>query len=276
MNGPLLTWPAAPSGSPSPQVTVFTITYNQREKVVRLVGDLAVQTYPATQFEFVVLDDGGTDGTTKAVQKAASAVPYPVIVLRSQHEADYLNAKRWNQCIAAASAATTVLIQVDDVRLRPDFIAQHVKWHHGPELTVVAGAKFEGEVLTWDLDACRRARLAGTDGGARAFTAWTAVWGASLSYPRALVDAVWEDPYDRPFDERMVGWGFHEVEFGCRAAREGARLVYDPAAGAFHQHHAPRHERGRGIDHARAVAATSTRNARYVRDKHRLAALPRW
>jgi hypothetical protein len=50
----------------------------------------------------------------------------------------------------------------------------------------VTGAKFEGDRETWDPASCRRARLAGADGSARELTAWTAVWGASLSYPRAL------------------------------------------------------------------------------------------
>jgi glycosyltransferase involved in cell wall biosynthesis len=261
---------------PQPHVTVFTITYNQRDKALRLIDDLAAQTYPATRFELVVLDDGGADHTTEAVQQAAAEVGYQITALRLQHEADYMSARRWNQCIAAASAESTVFIQVDDVRVRPDFLTQHVKWHMGPEWIVVTGAKFEGETLTWDVATCRRTHLAGPDGGARTFTAWTAVWGASLSYPRALVDAIWKEPHDRPFDERMVGWGFHEVEFACRAARAGAVLVYDRAAGVFHQNHSLRNDVGRGIDHARAIQAAVDRNARYVRDKHRLADLPRW
>ena len=69
----------------------------------------------------------------------------------------------------------------------------------------MTGAKFEGDRETWDPASCRRARLAGADGSARELTAWTAVWGASLSYPRALVAALWREPFERPFDERMTG-----------------------------------------------------------------------
>ena len=107
-------------------------------------------------------------------------------------------------------------------------------------------------------------------------TAWTAVWGASLSYPRALVAALWREPFERPFDERMTGWGFHEIEFAYRAVRAGARVVYDPAAGVFHQHHTPRNDRGRGIGHGRHKALDGARNEEYVLSKHGLTALPRW
>ena len=183
--------------------------------------------------------------------------------------------QRWNECIAAA-APSEVLIQVDDVRVRPSFVERHVGWHESSGLTLVTGAKFEGENEMWDLATCRRAHLAGVDGSARETTAWTAVWGASMSYPRTLVQAVWREPFDRPFDERMTGWGFHEVEFAYRAVQAGARVIYDPGVGVFHQNHSSRNDLGRGLDHDRQQALGAERNRAYVRSKHRLPALPRW
>jgi hypothetical protein len=40
------------------------MTFNQRAKVLRLACDLARRRYPADRLELVVLDDGGTDGTS--------------------------------------------------------------------------------------------------------------------------------------------------------------------------------------------------------------------
>jgi len=105
---------------------------------------------------------------------------------------------------------------------------------------------------------------------------WTAVWGASLSYPRALVERLRAEPHELPYDELMTGWGFHEVEFAYRAVRAGATLVYDPAVGVFHRRHGMIADRGRRIDHARSRDRDGHRNAEYVRTKHRLEALPRW
>jgi GT2 family glycosyltransferase len=257
-------------------VTVYTMTYNQRQKVLRLAEDLAAQDYPAGHLELVALDDGSTDGTSDALEDVQRALPYTLKVLRRAHQGDYLSALRWNECVATASAGSTVLIQVDDVRVRPDFVARHVTWHAGPDLVLVTGAKFEGDAETWDLNSCRRAHLAGSDGRSARTEHWTAVWGSSLSYSRRLLDILTVGEFDRPFDTRMSGWGFQEVEFAFRAAQAGARLVYDPAVGVFHQNHTPVHDQGRGIDHAVEKARGEQRNQSYVLAKHGLARMPRW
>lgn len=264
-----------PTTSDSQLVTVFTITYRQRDKVLQLIEDLARQDYPADRFEVVVLVDDGKDGTFNAVQSASASAPYTLKSLLREHEADYMNAKRWNECIAAADPSSEVFIQVDDVRVRPDFLRQHLKWHQLAD-TIVTGAKFEGDEPTWDLAACRRSHLAGPEGEARPVSAWTAAWGASLSYPRALVEAVTATPSDLPFDERMTGWGLHEVEMVYRMTVAGGTLVYDPAAGVFHQNHTAISEAARGIDRARAVEEGYQRNEKYVCAKHSLDSLPRW
>jgi glycosyltransferase involved in cell wall biosynthesis len=256
-------------------VTIFAITYRQRDKVLQLMRDLARQEYSPTLFELVVLDDGGDDGTFDAARAESAGMPYAVTLLLRHHEADYMSAKRWNECIAAADPSSKVLVQVDDVRVRQDFLQQHLKWHSQAH-TVVTGAKFEGDEETWDLAACRRAHLAGPGGEARSISAWTAAWAASLSYPRALVDAVTHEPFDLPYDERMVGWGLHEVELAYRMVVAGADLVYDPAAGVFHQNHTAASEEARAIDRAHAIGQGYRRNEQYVCTKHDLRSLPRW
>jgi glycosyltransferase involved in cell wall biosynthesis len=259
-----------------PEVAVFTITFNQRHKVLALIGDLTRQTVPPNRFELVVLDDGSSDGTAEAVRKAAITVPYRLTLIAETHEADYLSARRWNQCVAAAAPHSQVFVQVDDVRVRPDFVARHADWHAGPGLRVVTGSKFEGSAETWALESCRRAHLSGSDGTATEGVPWTAAFGASLSYPREIVDKVSTHPLECPFDERMTGWGFHEVEFSYRAGQAGAVLVYDPAVGVFHQDHGPVTDAGRGIDHVEQKARGAAKNEQYLKDKHGLAELPRW
>ncbi|MFI7026806.1 glycosyltransferase family 2 protein [Micromonospora sp. NPDC049900] len=258
----------------SPQVTLFTMTYNQRDKVLALLRDLADQTYPASRLTVVVLDDGGTDGTGDVLREIAPDLPYRLLPLRREHEAHYLTAQRWNECIAAGDPDTQIWIQVDDVRVRPDFVERHVAWHTGSRLRLVTGAKFEGDEETWSLSSCRRARLAAPDGVARTGVPWTAAWAASFSYPATLVEMLSTSDIQRPFDAGMTGYGLHEVEFGARAQLCGAEIVYDPAVGVFHQNHNDRNDHGRGIDHAAQVAARWQNNARYLCRKHGITALP--
>ena len=259
-----------------PRVTAYTISYDQRARVLALLEDLARQTYPPELMEVIVLDDGSSDGTADRIAADAAALPWRLRLLRREHEADYLSARRWNECIAAADPVSAVLVQLDDVRARPDLIERHARWHADSALRMVTGAKFDADVERWDLASCARGHLAASDGGARVVEPWTAVWGASLSFSRTLVERLRREPHDRPYDERMVGWGFHEVEFAYRAAREGATIVYDPAVGVFHRRHGPIADRGRRINHARRREVDGARNERYVLAKHQLAALPRW
>jgi glycosyltransferase involved in cell wall biosynthesis len=258
-----------------PFVTVYTITYNQREAVGRTVSDLLAQEYPRERYEVVVLDDGSGDGTAAALAQLAATAPVPVKVIACAHEADYQSARRWNQCIAAASSQAEVFVQVDDVCVRPDFLRRHTAWHAGPGPVMVTGAKFEGDEETWELASCRRGGLS-PGGTAAEGVPFTAMWGASLGFSRAAMEAVMRPPHERPYDERMEGWGFHEVELALRMERAGAKLVYDPAVGVFHRNHQPRAEAGRGLKRDELVERGGRKNEEYLLRKHGLARLPRW
>lgn len=258
------------------KVTVYTITYNQCEVVERTIRGLFDQDYPRDRYEIVVLNDGSDDGTQAALEDLARRSPVPLLALSYEHEADYLSARRWNQCIAAASAQTGVFIQIDDVLVRPDFIRQHVKWHEQGDDYLVTGSKFEGEAETWELSSCQRARLAGAGGAAAEVEFFTAVWGASLSFTRALMEKIYRPPHELPYDERMRGWGFHEVEFALRMKRAGARIIYDPAAGVFHKDHTAESEARRGLMREKLLKQGIENNEHYLLSKHGLTELPRW
>jgi glycosyltransferase involved in cell wall biosynthesis len=258
------------------KVSVYTITYNQCEIVKRTILGLLAQDYPPEQYEIVVLDDGSDDDTLETLNHLADQSPVQMVAISKLHEADYLSAKRWNQCIAGCSDQTQVFIQIDDVCVRPDFIRQHTKWHAQGEQFLVTGSKFEGPTETWDLSSCRRGRLAGVEGRAAEVEVFTAVWGASLSFSRALMEKVYRPPYELPYDERMTGWGFHEVELACRLQRAGARTIYDPAAGVYHQDHTTETETRRGLNREKLVRDGIENNEQYLLRKHGLSILPRW
>jgi len=260
----------------APRVSVITMSYNQRDKLLSLAEDIGRQDYALNLVELVAIDDGSSDSTTDALRSLGDRLPYCVRALRRERVGDYLSALRWNDAIAHADPETQVFVQVDDVRVRPDFIRRHVAWHGDTQLRLVTGAKFEADEMTWELFSCRRARLAGRGATAAIVQAWTACWGASMSYSRRLVELVSVSEHDRPYDERMTGGGHQEVEFAYRCHLAGAQLIYDPAVGVFHQRHGPVNDAGRGLDHARAKAQSDMRNSAYVLQKHGLDALPRW
>jgi len=258
-----------------PFVTIYSITYNQKDIIHRMIMDVNRLDYPRDKLEIIILDDGSTDGSLSLLEGLAQCNPIAMKVLSVNHEDDYLSAKRWNQCISASSPQTEVFIQIDDVRLRSDFIHQHVKWHTGLGEYLITGAKFEGDDETWDLNACRRSVLAGLNGSASECN-FLAIWGASLSFTRKIVDRVWKEPYDKPYDERMRGWGFQETEFAYRVQSTGTKLIYDPAAGVFHKNHSKETEIHRGLEREMLVQKGMEQNERYLCVKHNLRELPWW
>jgi glycosyltransferase involved in cell wall biosynthesis len=257
-------------------VSIYTITFNQRERLAQTLDALFRQDYPKNLYQIIVLDDGSTDGTGDLLENLAANSPVELIRLACAREGDYLSAKRWNQCLGACSAQSEALIQIDDVVTRPDFIRQHVKWHVKTGDFLVTGSKFEGDEETWDLSSCVRNSLAGPGGVAAPVASFTAVWGASLSFSRRMLERVYSPPHDIPYDERMRGWGFHEVELAFRLQSAGARIIYDPAAGVFHRNHNAESEGRRGLDRESLVRDGTHQNSVYLLEKHRLAEMPRW
>lgn len=259
-----------------PFVTVYTITYNQRDILHQVLSRLFQQNYPADRWQIIVLDDGSIDGTQDLLAKLQVQSPVPFKMICEIHTADYLSAKRWNQCIAYGFQNTDVFIQIDDVLTQPDLIRQHIKWHLQSQDFLVTGAKFEGKEENWLLSTCLRANLANQDGGAAEIPFYTAVWGASLSFTKSLMRKVYHPPYECPFDERMIGWGHHEVELALRMRNAGCQIIYDPAAGVFHRDHTSESEQTRGINRSDLVKQGDIQNTDYILSKHHLSQLERW
>lgn len=260
----------------SPTVTLFFITFNQRDIAAQTLLDVVAQDYAAACLHIVVLDDGSSDGSFDALTEVAAAVGGRCEIIRGQHGAHYRSAALWNSCIAAAPSHTEIFVQVDDVRLRSDFVRRHVDWHRiGPDF-IVTGAKFEGPEETWDLSTCRRHSLASLGGHAAYDVPPTAIWGASLSYRRRLLERACDQPCERPYDELMTGYGHIEVELALRLVKAGGRTVYDPSVGVFHRDHDTANEFQRGLDRDSLKRAGLERNAAYICSKHGLTELPRW
>ena len=60
-----------------PLVTVFTSTYNRRHTLERVYTSLCSQT--VKNFEWVVIDDGSSDGTEVLIENLKSVAPFNIV-----------------------------------------------------------------------------------------------------------------------------------------------------------------------------------------------------
>jgi glycosyltransferase involved in cell wall biosynthesis len=88
-------------------VTVVTPTYNRAHLLPRLFESLRAQTF--TDFDWIVVDDGSTDGTAGLVRSWEA--PFPIDYIHQENAGTKV---AWNRGVASASGELLAVIGSDD------------------------------------------------------------------------------------------------------------------------------------------------------------------
>ncbi len=210
-----------------PRISVVTPTHNRRESVVRLLDRLRDGTFPAAQFEVVVVADGCVDDTLAVLR--ASAYPFALQVLEQSPGRGAATAR--NRGAAAASGEIMIFID-DDIEPLPTLLEAHAAAHAAAgEPLVVIGAPIPVRtpdsdlqhiaVWGWWEQQFEQMRLPG-----HRFT-YDQVFSGILSMPAALFTGV------GGFEVALNSCR-DDSELGLRLIRAGARITYSRAAGGYH------------------------------------------
>lgn len=231
-----LTPPALGAWAPSLRVSVVIPAYGDQEKLDLTLAGLAVQTYPATLTEVIVVDNGSSPPLRLPELRPENT---SLIVCPVPGRAHARN--------AGLSAATGDVIHWldSDVVLDRGSVEAHMRWHHeapylvvtgylrftpaalpAPEVVAAAGdlAKlFEpAEPHAWLVDLIER-----TDGlTANPHRAFSLHVGGATSVNAALLAA------SGPMDTDLILG--QDTEMGYRLAQAGAVFVPEPLSRAFH------------------------------------------
>lgn len=74
-----------PSDALPPQVTILTPTWNRRQLLPRLFQSLVAQQAPPGSFEWLVVDDGSTDGSAEWLETLIAEAGFPIRVIRQEN-----------------------------------------------------------------------------------------------------------------------------------------------------------------------------------------------
>lgn len=201
------------------EASIIIPTYNRAEKLHSCLQALARQTYPASDFEAIVIVDGSTDDTLEML--AALQMPFTLRVLR---QANCGQPRALNRGAVEARGRICIFLD-DDIVVVPDFLHEHLCCHRGKNqrvgigqitLTVPADADpfARGFAASW------RDHYAGLNQGRQ--PDWDDCYGGNMSVSRALFLSVGGNVTDlkRGYD----------VELAYRLKQYGGSFMYLPDA----------------------------------------------
>jgi len=115
-------------GAQKPYITVLTPTFNRAGLLPRVYQSLLAQTQK--EFEWLIVDDGSTDGTKDLVREWAKHSPFPVRYLWQENSGKHVAV---NRGVALAQGDLVLILDSDDW-LVPNAIERvHYWWNSIPE-----------------------------------------------------------------------------------------------------------------------------------------------
>ena len=219
---------AAPGLSRAPRFTVVVPTRGRRDLALRLVRALAEQRL--TDFEVILVVDGGKDGTTEALR--AEPTVFPLRVIEQEHR----GAATARNAGAAAATGEILLFLDDDMAPDPALLAEHDRSHREGAQLVLGHLPLDPGSPRTGLAAAvgrwaerRRLRLAAIEGEVPVPDLIT----GQMSVSRDLFERL--GGFDVAFTRGGLVPGA-DRDFGYRARKAGLRVVFNPAA-ISHQHY---------------------------------------
>ena len=118
-----------------PTMTVIAPVFNEREHVGRMITQVMETAYPAELLQFIVINDGSTDGTERSIAEACLRYPEVEVITFPKSLG-----KRHGMSAGADRAKGEILVFIDsDSFLDTDALKNIVKPFTDPEIAAVTG-----------------------------------------------------------------------------------------------------------------------------------------
>jgi glycosyltransferase involved in cell wall biosynthesis len=117
----------ASTSAPVPVFTVFTPTYNRAHTIGRVYDSLRAQTF--RHFEWLVIDDGSSDGTAALVEGWSRTADFPIRYIRQPHAGKHV---AHNRALRAARGEFFLVFDSDDACVPTALERMLHHWHAIP------------------------------------------------------------------------------------------------------------------------------------------------
>ncbi len=209
-----------------PFLSVVVISWNQREFLQRLVGQLRDQDYPRDRYEIVVVDDGSTDGSREWL-KSLPANDVKTVFGPSERGR---SASR-NAGIRVACGDVVVMLDGDHT-IQQNYLTIHAERHARERCVIVGKSDFI------DHPDFRALNHYLNGGGATKLPANAKLPGRyfltrNCSVPRDLLMDI------GLFDETFTAWGGEDLDLGVRLEQTGVPIYGESRCLAMHHHLRP-------------------------------------
>lgn len=138
--------------SSAPTFTVFTPTYNRAHTLHRVFDSLVAQSYQ--DFEWIVIDDGSTDGTQQLIENWQKIVNFPIVYVLQPNSGKHI---AFNKGVSLARGGLFLPIDSDDAFLPQSLERMLYWWQLIPKIEqiqftgVVTLCQFENGEICGDL-----------------------------------------------------------------------------------------------------------------------------
>jgi len=210
-------------------VTVVIPTFNRAETLRKTLEAYAAQIGDHRILEVLVVDDGSTDHTASVVADCAKSNS----TLRYLRQVNLGLAAARNHAIREAKG-DLLLLGDDDIVPSPRLAVEHVAWHrlHPEETVGVLG------YVPWLPDV-----------RPTPFMKWSGLYGPQFNFGYFIPGAPLPFQYAYfcntsvktaflrhygIFSEAFRTYGYEDIELGYRLAKQGYKLLYNPAAVGYH------------------------------------------
>jgi glycosyltransferase involved in cell wall biosynthesis len=224
------------------KVSVVIPYFKRKELLVKTLLSLNSQKHMRGEFETIVVNDGSDD----LEEAELGSLDLDIRLKYLKYERSEYSGPSFARNRGMEKAAGGIVLFLDcDLLVGDDFVLQHYLFHQnvapGCEILQIGTRAYLGKTVRHDLSDLKQEDVY-PDYRHRIFArysqnlamiriAWHLAFSNNVSIRKSVLDRT------GGFDEKFVGWGLEDCEFGYRLRKAGVKICFNPNIDIFHQLH---------------------------------------